>query len=106
MSISAPTRTDRNGYAPSILADWPYCAICYKKGDLVRHEVFHGPFRQKSKRYGLWISICPECHFKIHHDAKLERRIKEFAQRNAMIRYGWEIDDFRREFGKNYVETK
>lgn len=98
-------KTDRNGYAPSILGDYPYCAICFKRVPLQRHEVFRGAYRNKSKRLGLWVSICPDCHNKVHFtDGKLDRRLKEWAQRNAMMAYGWTAADFRREFGKNYLE--
>lgn len=98
-------KTDRHGYGPSILGDYPHCAICFKTGPLQRHEVFHGPFRAKAKRLGLWVSICPECHDKVHKtDGKLDRRLKEWGQRNAMVAYGWTVADFRREFGKNYLE--
>ena len=95
----------RSSYAPSILGAYDFCYICYKGGDLVRHEVFHGALRQKAKRYGLWINVCPACHAKIHFtDGKLDRLLKENAQRQAMLVYGWDKDEWRRHFGKNYLE--
>ena len=57
---------DRNGYAPSILQDDnSYCLICLGNGyndPLNRHEVFGGPFREKSKRLGLWCCLCHSRH--------------------------------------------
>ena len=95
---------DSNGYSPSILGAFDFCYVCYRHGDLARHEVFHGANRQKSKRFGLWINVCPSCHDKIHFtDGKLDRLLKENAQRQAMLVYGWDTDEFRRRFGKNYV---
>lgn len=97
---------DSNGYSPSILGAYNWCFVCYKHGDLARHEVFHGrAYREKSKRLGLWINVCPACHQKIHFsDGKLDRLLKENAQRQAMLVYGWNKDEWRRHFGKNYLE--
>ncbi len=98
-------KLDRNGYAPSILGASTYCSICYRTNrPLQRHEVFHGPFRQKAKRYGLWINVCPDCHAGIHHNGATDRRLKEWAQRHAMMVYNWTKRDFIERFGKNYVE--
>lgn len=95
---------DRNGYEPSILGAYNFCFVCYKQGDLARHEVFHGAFRERSKKYGLWINVCPECHNKIHFtDGQLDRALKKHAQRQAMLVYNWTEADFRKKFGKNYV---
>lgn len=96
---------DQNGYAPSVLCATNCCSLCFRTDrHLQRHEVFHGADRQKSKRYGLWINVCPECHEKIHQrGGGTDLRLKEWAQRNAMIVYGWTKDDFRRRFRKNYV---
>lgn len=98
---------DRNGYAPSL---WPQkaCFICQKYGSLYvplqRHEVFHGPYRQKSKRFGLWVTLCPECHINVHHaDPSLDRWLKRVGQKQAMTHYGWTVEDFRKEFGKDYL---
>ena len=96
---------DRNGYAPSIMGNDNRCFICSRTGPLQRHEVFHGAFRNKSKRYGLWISVCPACHHRIHNsDGVLDKRLKAAGQREAMTVYGWDTAEFRRQFGKNYLE--
>ena len=99
---------DRNGYAPSILGDFDFCALCYRKDRaLQRHEIFHndkgGLLRRRSKRYGLWVSICDECHRAVHNDPKAYLRLKGWAQRQAMLVYGWTEDDFRKHFFKSYV---
>ena len=96
---------DRNGYNPSIMENAERCYICNRTGALQRHEIFHGAFRSKSKAYGLWINVCPDCHYRIHNsDGKLDRRLKETAQMIAMTVYGWDTATFRRHFGKNYLE--
>lgn len=97
---------DKNGYAPSLLGDWSFCAICFQFAPkLHRHEVFHndmgGRLRDKSKKYGLWLSVCPVCHARLH---ARDNGLKEKAQRMAMRKYGWSLDDWRDRFGKNYLK--
>ena len=100
-------KLDRNGYAPSILENYPptRCHICYRQmGTLQRHEVFHGSNRENSKHYGLWIYVCHGCHFRIHNgDGKLDIYLKEDAQKTAMEYYDWSIEDWRIRFGRNYI---
>lgn len=96
---------DKNGYVPSIVQnDMEACAICYRGGDLARHEIFNGPFRQKSKRLGLWVALCPQCHAEIHSDIIRRKALKRWGQKCAMNYYIWSEDEFRREFGKSYLE--
>ena len=61
---------DRNGYRPSILATTAgECYLCHRQCDTVRHEVYYGTCtRALSKRYGLWVDICPCCHEEVHAD--------------------------------------
>lgn len=99
----------KSEYAPSLLGDWSFCAMCFQFAPkLDRHEVFHndmgGKTRDNSKKYGLWISVCPVCHARIHRQPKANLELKRRAQRIAMKHYGWTLDDWRREFGKNYLE--
>lgn len=95
---------NKNGYAPSILGAFDDCYLCHREGDLARHEIFHGALRQKSKAYGLWIHVCPMCHELIHNTPKKDLELKTIAQRNAMLVYGWSVEDFRVRFYKNYVD--
>ena len=105
---------DRNGYAPSIVQSdaGEKCAICFANGasdPLNRHEVFYGAYREKSKRLGLWVTLCHNrCHQNgrnsVHQNADVDRALKVYAQRAAMEHYGWSKEDFIREFGKNYLD--
>lgn len=104
---------DRNGYAPSILQDDENaCFICFSCAEkLDRHEVFGGPNREKSKRLGLWVSLCHWTHHvfgrdSVHQNAQTNRAVKQFAQKAAMDKYGWTKDDFIRELGRNYLDTE
>ena len=98
---------DSNGYATSLFELYAgSCFICGRSDKpLQRHEIYHGANRDKSKAYGLWVQLCDECHDRLHHrEAQLDRQLKEYAQKVAMNCYRWSIADFRKRFGKNYVE--
>lgn len=93
---------DRNGYNDSLFpADRCFC--CGKQGELVRHEVFHGPLRSKSKQYGCWVTLCVRCHQDLHSHPAAYRWLTEETQRTAMERYRWTKDDFRAVFGKSFI---
>ncbi len=68
-----------------------------------------GPFRDKSKRLGLWVSLCHyRCHQEgngsVHKNRESDLHIKRIAQMKAMEAYQWDTEDFIREFGRNYLE--
>ena len=101
---------DRNGYAPSIIqSDTSSCFLCGRMDrKLDRHEPFGGPYRQKSKSYGMWVVLC---HYPCHEGStgahgcfEVNRELRAEAQRAAMKTHGWTTADFIREFGKNYSE--
>ncbi len=97
-------KLDRNGYAPSVIDETKVCFLCKKRGDLARHEVFHGANRQKSKAYGAWVHLCPKCHQELHgKDPEIDKCLHTKGQIKVMEHYGWSVDDFRERFGKNYV---
>lgn len=94
-------------YIDSIISNEPYCYLCGKGGDLQRHEVYHGASRDKSKRLGCWVNLCPKCHWKVHHAKSKDVNWDLYLKLNCYGRvceyYGWSDDDFRKEFGKVYV---
>ena len=103
---------DRNGYASSVFPE----TCCYYMGDkltscygcdLVRHEVYHadmsGGIRDLSKRYGAWVTLCPTHHGHVHSYPQMHRDLQKEAQRRVMERYGWDEEQFRNKFGKNYL---
>lgn len=100
---------DRNGYAPSIIPDHSatqcWLCDCNGRGKMDRHEVFHGPYRQKSKRLGLWVNLCHvDCHLNgVHKSGEADKLLKAEGQRCAMREYGWTVEQFIAEFGKNYL---
>ena len=99
---------DRNGYAHSILSkDTARCFLCGRRGQkLERHEVFPGPLRTKCKNLGIWVCLCRECHQGnggVHRSRDKANYLKEVAQTRAMEYYDWSIEDWHREFGKNFI---
>lgn len=80
-------KLDSNGYAPSILSKSPACLICGRYYT-ARHEVFFGPYRDKSKRLGLWANLCPWCHQNgvtaVHTNREADLRLKKWAQKKAI----------------------
>lgn len=77
---------------------------------LVRHEVFFGPYRQKSIDLGLVVFLKPDMHnesnYAVHCKCghKFDLMLKQAGQKAAMKEYGWNTEKFIQEFGKNYLE--
>lgn len=96
---------DKNGYLPSIIPAIDGCCWCGRGGDLVRHEIFGGTGRRnKSKRLGLWVYLCPDCHKTVHENDFTSFILKRLGEMSARSTYGWSKEDFIREFGKSYLE--
>lgn len=97
---------DKNGYNPSLLPSEPLnsCLLCGIRGDVARHEIFAGASRRdKCKRYGLWVTLCPSCHEKVHRSDKRYIGLKREAQRRGMKAHGWTTEQFIAMFGRNYL---
>ena len=90
------------------------CWLCGRNGSadpLDRHHIFGNSNRKKSEKYGLVVHLCHDrCHIfgrdAVHNNADTMQRLHEYGQRKAMEEQGWTIDDFRRIFGKNYIEEE
>lgn len=99
------SRLTRNGYAPSIMQD-DY-GVCYRcgtsSGKLDFHEIFGSSNRQKSKRLGLWVTLCRRCHEDAHGYNSVMIALKQAGQVVAMQTYGWTTEQFIREIGRNYL---
>lgn len=82
-----------------------------RRPGLHRHEVFFGTGnRQKSIDLGLVVFLTPEMHNMgnqgVHFNKIFDLQLKKIGQRAAMDEYGWSVDDFRKEFGRNYLEVE
>lgn len=83
------------------------CFLCSCYGPVERHHIFGGALRKKSEQYGLVVELCHWCHNEppegVHHNVAAMQRLHEYGQRKAMKEQGWTVEDFRREFYKNYL---
>ena len=75
---------------------------------LDKHHIFGGALRNKSERYGLFVYLHHDrCHIfgegAVHKNARINRKLKAFAQKKAMDHYGWDIERFLKEFYKSYL---
>lgn len=74
---------------------------------LHRHEVFFASNRQKSIELGLVVFLTPEMHNMsnqgVHFNREFDLELKKIGQQAAMDYYGWDIDEFREQFGRNYL---
>lgn len=78
------------------------------------HHVFGGAMRKKSDKLGLTVRLCHDCHNEppkegvhrggVHFNKAKMDYLHRVGQRAAMRRYNWTVDEFRREFYKNYLE--
>jgi len=83
------------------------CQSCERWGDLEKHHIFGGANRRKSEKYGLTLNLCIQCHREgknaVHRNAVEMLRLHQDGQRWWMSLNDGTADDFRREFGKNYL---
>lgn len=89
------------------------CYLCGGRAEyydpLDLHHVFEGALKNKSEKYGLLVRLHHhKCHIfgdeAIHRNAKNNRALKAEAQKVAMACYGWDVDEWRAVFYKNYLE--
>lgn len=83
------------------------CFLCGRYCNCEVHHIFGGPFRKKSDRLGLTVTLCRECHNTppngVHFNRNTMLKVKQYGQRKAMTENAWSVEDFIREFGKNYL---
>ena len=96
-------KLDRNGYRASLFnTESGFCYIHRGEVATARHEILHGANRNNSKRYGLWINVCPDCHKLVHlEDNGKYLYLKEDAQR--LFEEEYPDKDFVAIFGRNYL---
>ena len=87
------------------------CWLCGRNGTadpLDKHHIFGGSNRTKSERLGLVVPLChSRCHENgpeaVHRNGETMQALHEYGQKLAMERFGWTIEEFRLEFGRNYL---
>jgi hypothetical protein len=83
---------------------------CYITGvttGLHKHHIFGGPNRKLSEQYGLYVYLIPKYHNMsdegVHFNKEFALKLKQEGQMKFESLYG-NREDFRRIFGKNYLE--
>lgn len=88
--------------------DTSRCFICHSRQWLELHHIFGAALKKKSEKYGLMVRLCHYCHNEpprgVHQNREIRRKVQAFAQKKAMQEYGWSVEDFIKEFYKNYLE--
>ena len=87
------------------------CWLCGRNGasdPLDRHHIFPGKNRSKSEKYGLVVYLCHDrCHENgpdaAHKNKDTRLALSQYGQLLAMEQNGWSVEDFIREFGRNYI---
>ena len=86
------------------------CFLCGNYETVEEHHIFGGPFRKKATKYKLTVRLCPWCHQydadSAHRNAETRLYLRNYGQTKAMREQGWTVEDFVREFGKNYLDEE
>lgn len=83
------------------------CYFCGSTQRLERHHIFGGANRKKSERDGLVVYLCHECHNEpphgVHHNKEMMLDLHRYGESLWLFQHDATIEDFIREYGKNYL---
>ncbi len=90
------------------------CWQCGRNGaddPLDVHHIFGGANRKLSDKFGLTVYLCHErCHIfgpeAAHRSGETAERLHRYGQEKAMREQGWNREQFRMVFGKNYLDEE
>lgn len=72
-----------------------------------KHHIFGSNNRNKSEKYGLFVYLTPAMHNMsnegVHFNKQFDRLLKRIAQQTAMKYYNWNMDEWMKIFGRNYL---
>ena len=84
------------------------CFLCGNYETVERHHLFGGALRPKADKLKLTVMLCPWCHQydadSAHRSAETRLYLHKYGQMKAMREQGWTVEDFIREFGRNYLD--
>ncbi len=88
--------------------DYDICFLCGGYGACEEHHIFGGYANRKlSEKYGLKVWLHHNCHNEppkgVHFNKQVMDKLHKIGQQKAMEYYGWNVDEFRSIFGKNYL---
>lgn len=83
------------------------CFLCGRETITEKHHIFGAALKKKSEKYGLLVDLCHYCHNEppigAHHNKDTMLYLHQYGQRKVMAEQNWTIEDFRKEFYKNYL---
>ena len=69
------------------------------------HHCMHGTAnRRLAEADGLKVTLCPDCHRKLHDKGLGDKYLQETAEEAWLKYYGKTIKDWIARYGKNYLE--
>ena len=87
-----------------------HCFLCHRWGFLEEHHIFGGSNHKHSTKYKLTVFLCGDCHRtgkKAAHGCKeTMQKLHEYGQRKFMRENNATVADFRRIFGRNYLDDE
>lgn len=91
----------------SIISNEKECFICHTTQMLERHHIFGSAYRKKSEKDGLWVYLCKRHHNLspdgVHQNRENMDKLRAHAEKLWLTWYDKTIDDFIREYGRNYL---
>ena len=70
--------------------------------ELTTHHVFHGRrFRKVSEKYGMLLTLCLDCHRRLHGSKEMDRHVQKRCQYAFEAKYSRE--EFISIFGKSWI---
>ena len=94
------------------MEEYKECYLCGRNrhaGRLEVHHIFGGARRKLSTKYGLVVTLCPDCHreapYAVHQSAETMQYLHEVGQKKAMKENGWTREQFMEVFEKNHLEV-
>jgi len=86
------------------------CFGCGVYDTVEKHHIFQGALRKKADKLKLTVYLCPYCHQyaadSAHRSYEARVRLRKYGQIKAMREQDWSVEDFVREFGKNYLDPE
>ena len=92
----------------SILQDKKECYVCKITTNIHIHEVYYGKNRQRSIKDGCCVYLCGKHHNQsnegVHFNHELDIKLKKETEKKWIEVYNKTIEDFIKEYGKNYID--